>query len=633
MTPREILTTYWGYGAFRPLQEEIIQTVLNGKDTLALLPTGGGKSICFQVAAMAMDGCCLVISPLIALMEDQVNHLNEKGIAAAAITSALTPQENDTLLESCLEGEIKFLYLSPERLVSAAFREMLSALPVALIAVDEAHCISQWGYDFRPSYLHIASIREYFPHVPVIALTASATELVRKDITVQLKLKHEAQFMTSFERQNLSYLAEECDDKINRTLDLLQSTTGSGLIYCKTRRRTQELGDLLRQHGISCDHYHAGLDQSLRKTKQSNWIKGLTRIMVCTNAFGMGIDKPDVRLVIHADIPECLENYYQEAGRAGRDGKPAKAILLYRKMELSELRLLPDIKYPDIKTIRKVYQALANYLQVPLGSGMGMYFNFNLEDFITKFKLDLKEAVNSIQTLKQEKLISYVEQLFTPSTVQIISDKEFISTFEQSYPQAEPIIKALLRNYSGIFDMPVRISETKLAWALKRDMVSVQELLVFLDKVRIIDYVRQNNKPQIGFLQDRIRTEELEIDHENYLKRKKEYDSRVKAMINYAGTQTCRSAYLVHYFTGQAAAPCTTCDNCVNALSTSSWDQQAIKKATETILENTKGKLIDSKELERTTNIHSKLFKMVVDQLISEERLQVDEMGRISVKD
>lgn len=631
MTPREVLKKYWGYGDFRPLQEEIIRTVLEGRDTLALLPTGGGKSICFQVPAMIKEGCCLVISPLIALMEDQVNHLIDKGIAAAAISSATTAQENDAVLEACENGELKFLYLSPERLESRSFRETLGELPVSLIAVDEAHCISQWGYDFRPSYLKIAAVREWFPQVPVIALTASATEAVRQDIFLHLQMKGAAFFMTSFSRDNLAYAAEECDDKINRIIALLHQHPGSGIIYCKTRRRTKELSDLLAQHGINCDYYNAGLEQHIRKIKQENWIKGLTRMIVCTNAFGMGIDKPDVRIVIHADVPDCLENYYQEAGRAGRDRQAAKAVLLYRKKELDDLRLLPEIKYPPLSTIRKIYHALANYLQVALGEGLGEFYDFNPEDFITRFKLDSKETINSLQALKQEKLISYTDQIYVPSTVQFISGREFITAFEKSYPQAEPIIKALLRNYSGIFDVPVRISETKLAWILKRDLLSIIELLKFLDKVRIIDYAPQRNHPQIGYLHDRVRSEELEINQESYLKRKKAYALRVEAMIGFATTKTCRSAFIVTYFTHQPGMECRVCDNCMN-MQVSKWSIDQIRETARLMLEKIKEKKVEVKELENKVGVEPKLFKEILFKMISEEKVLVDELGMISIR-
>lgn len=562
MTPKEILKQYWGYEQFRPAQLEIITSVLAGKDTLAILPTGGGKSICFQVPALALNGLCIVISPLIALMEDQVKTLKEKNISAAALVSGIPLQDQEEILEAAANNDLKFLYVSPERLQSNKFRTALYELPVSLIAVDEAHCISQWGYDFRPSYLQIADIREHFDDVPVIALTASATTKVKEDIQEKLLMKKPSVFMTSFGRKNLSYLTEENADKISRIVYWIKKINGSGIVYCKTRRRTKEISNLLNGYQLQSDFYHAGLDQDTRKEKQQRWIKGTTPIMVCTNAFGMGIDKGDVRFVIHADVPDCLENYYQEAGRAGRDGNLAHAVLLYKKEELHDLGLLPDVKFPNLSTLRKVYHALGNYFQLPIGLGKGEFFAFNLEDFITKFKLDTNEVINSLQALKQEQIITYLEKTFTPSSIEFVSDRTRIEDFESRYPNLEPIIKALLRTYAGVFDGPVYIKETQLAWILKRDIISIKEELVALHQAGIISYVPKNDQPQIGYLQERVKTDELEINHENYLRRKNEYTKRIKNMINYIYTENCRSVFIGNYFGDLAIVDCEICDNC-----------------------------------------------------------------------
>ena len=562
MTPLDILKKYWGHHQFRKSQEEIIQSVLDGKDTLAILPTGGGKSVCFQVPAMAMEGMCLVISPLIALMEDQVNRLVENDMPAAALTSGMRNQDQFDILEAAANNELKFLYVSPERLQTKSFQERLTGLPISLVAVDEAHCISQWGYDFRPSYLNIAAIRENLKNIPLIALTASATEKVKKDIQEKLLMKTPVVFMTSFERKNLSYSVEQSDDKINKIVSWILKCGGSGIVYCRTRRRTKEISDLLRGHQISSDFYHAGLDQDLRKEKQEDWIKGKTKIIVCTNAFGMGIDKPDVRVVVHADVPDCLENYYQEAGRAGRDGNTAHAVLLYRDAELQELRTLPDIKFPSMEVIRKVYHALGNYFQLPTGSGKGKYFDFVIEDFIQNFKLNLNEVVYSLQALKQEQTISYLEKIFTPSTAQFISSRNRIEAFEEIHKELEPIIKALLRTYGGIFDGPIQINETQLAWILKRDIISIRELLAALHQSGIIDYIPKNDNPQICYLQERIKTEELNIDHENYLLRKKEYVGRIQSMIDYTQSTECRSVLIGKYFGDETIKSCGICNNC-----------------------------------------------------------------------
>lgn len=563
MTPHQILKTYWGYDQFRPAQLEIIQTILAGKDTLAILPTGGGKSICFQVPAMIKEGLCLVISPLIALMEDQVNRLKENDMPAAALVSGMTLQEQEEVLAAAENNELKFLYVSPERLQSKSFIAALQDMPISLIAIDEAHCISQWGYDFRPAYLNIATIREQLPHVPAIALTASATTKVKEDIQEKLLMKSPNLFSTSFSRENLSYRVEESADKISRIVYWIKKLSGSGIVYCRTRRKTKEISDLLNGHQLKSDFYHAGLDQETRKEKQQHWINGITPIMVCTNAFGMGIDKGDVRFVIHADVPDCLENYYQEAGRAGRDGNLAYAILLYKEDELYELKLLPDVKFPNLATLRNVYHALGNYFQLPIGLGKGDYFPFQLEDFLVKFKLDTNEVVYSLQALKQEEIINYIEKTFTPSRIQFISDRSRIEDFEKKYQDLEPIVKALLRTYGGIFDGPVNIKETQLAWILKRDIISIKEQLIALHQAGIIIYLPKNDQPQISYLQERVRTDELNINHENYLRRKKEYAGRISNMIEYIHTDNCRSVVIGKYFGDREIVNCGICDNCV----------------------------------------------------------------------
>lgn len=628
MTPKEVLRQHWGHEAFRPLQEEIISSVLSKKDTLAILPTGGGKSVCYQVPGLIMDGCCLVISPLIALMDDQVNQLNKKNISAAAIVSGMTFDESMSIIDDCASGDIKFLYVSPERLQSKRFIEQLMSIPLSLIAVDEAHCISQWGYDFRPSYLKIADIREWLPHVPVIAVTASATNKVKEDIKEKLKMKQSVSFMTSFARPNLSYHVEECDDKINRIVAITEKISGSGIIYCKTRKKTKALSDALKQRGFESDYYHAGLDQESRKEKQQLWKEGRIRIIVCTNAFGMGIDKSDVRLVVHADVPDCLESYYQEAGRAGRDGKTAYAILLYRQQELQELRTLPDIKFPSIVTIRKVYHALANYLQLPAGQGSGRYFDFDLDDFLQKFKIDMNEVVYSLQALKQEQIISYLEHVYMPSRVEFISGREGIEEFEYAYPELEPIIKALLRNYSGILDHSVRINENNLAWILKRDQLTIYEQLESLNKANLIRYLPRKELPQLCYLQDRIPTEDLNINYKDYLQRKNEYIQRIEKIIGYTTTLLCRSVYIGKYFGDETIEPCGVCDRC------SSKDKKGLDlKAFDNIMNNVLVLLslnpLSFDELLNKTGLDELQLKEVVGMLKEEQLITMDHTGRI----
>ncbi|MFN5421960.1 MAG: ATP-dependent DNA helicase RecQ [bacterium] len=628
MTPLEVLRQHWGHEEFRPLQQEIISSVLNKKDTLAILPTGGGKSVCFQVPGLLLEGCCLVISPLIALMDDQVHQLVQRDITAAAIVSGMTYDESMSVIDACASGDIKFLYVSPERLQSKRFIEHLISLPISLIAIDEAHCISQWGYDFRPSYLKIAAIREWLPRVPVIAVTASATRKVKDDIIEKLNMKQSVSFMTSFARPNLSYHVEQCDDKINRIIAITEKLSGSGIIYCKTRKKTKELSDALKQRGVVSDYYHAGLDQETRKEKQQLWQEGKIRIIVCTNAFGMGIDKADVQLVVHADIPDCIESYYQEAGRAGRDGKRAYAILLYRQQELDELRKLPNIKFPDITTIRKVYQALANYLQLPSGIGAGRYFDFDLDDFVQKFKMDVNEVVYSLQALKQEQIISYLEHVYMPSRVEFISGREGIEEFEYAYPELEPIIKALLRNYSGILDHSVRIKESNLAWILKRDLQTIYEQLELLNRANIIRYLPKKELPQLCYLQDRIPTEELQINYKHYLERKHEYIQRIEKMIGYSSSSLCRSVYIGQYFGDESIKPCGVCDTC-SAKNNRKLDMKDFDEIMNKVLILLNLSSLTYQEILNRTGVEEIYLKEVIKMLKEEQLISIDSQGKI----
>lgn len=563
-TPKEILHQYWGYESFRSIQEEIIQSVLDGKDTLAILPTGGGKSICFQVPALIKEGTCLVVSPLIALMIDQVERLNKMSIPAKAIHTGLHTDEIEDILEACEDGSLKFLYVSPERLNSIRFTERLADLPISMLAVDEAHCISQWGYDFRPSYLQIASIKPILKNVPTIALTASATSNVKDDIADKLLLSDPSYFFGSFIRENLSYQAVACDDKINFIIQLLKKNRGTSIIYCKTRRKAKEVSDLLNQFQLNSDFYHAGLSQELRNEKQLEWINGQTDCMVCTNAFGMGIDKSDVRLVVHIDVPDCLENYYQEAGRAGRDGKYAATYLLYRERDLSELKSLPEVKFPGIETIRKIYKALCNHFQIPAGMGAGHSFDFDIQSFASAFKLNLFEILYSLEILKQEEIISYQEQVFTPSTALFICDRRGLESFERRFPNLEPLVKILLRTYGGIYDTSTKINENQIAWLLKWDISNVKKSLQQLHQIGIIQYKAANECAQIYLLEDRIVAEELNIDFARYRSRKSAYATRVQQMIAYVNNMNCRSAFIAAYFGDALQEACGICDRCIS---------------------------------------------------------------------
>ena len=564
-TPRSILQQYWQHDRFRPMQEDIIQSVLDGNDTLALLPTGGGKSICFQVPALLKEGLCLVISPLIALMRNQVDGLLQKDIPAGILHSGLTFYEVKKILQQATHGDYKFLYLSPERLESSLFKEYLPALNISLLVVDEAHCVSQWGYDFRPPYLRIASLREELPGIPLIALTASATPVVLEDIIEKLKFVNRKIFRQSFERPNISYSSFCVDSKVNKVIEILKKVTGSSIVYCSSRKQTKELTQLLQLQQIPAGFYHAGITQQVRDEKQQAWINNQVRVMVCTNAFGMGIDKPDVRTVIHYDTPDCLENYYQEAGRAGRDEKKSYAVLVYQKENVNGLKALPDKRFPPIPVIKKIYQSLADYLQIPVGIGEGQYYDFDLLTFTKNFKLDSLLVINTLKVLEQEGHLGFSETIFLPSQVSFTASKDSLFEFENSYPQFEPLIKCLLRTYEGIIDNRVSVHEKQLARLTRLTVEEVKDQLLQLQSFGIIEYLPQKDTPQIHFLLNRASAQYLQINQDHYLQRKKQYAERVENMIRYiALTEECRSSYIAGYFGDSKVKDCGVCDNCLH---------------------------------------------------------------------
>lgn len=558
-----ILKQYWGYDAFRPQQEDIIDAVLAGKDTLALLPTGGGKSICYQVPALAQEGICIVVSPLIALMKDQVENLKKRGIGALVIYSGMQRKDIIRTLENARQDYFKFLYVSPERLETSLFREYLPAFNINLIAVDEAHCISQWGYDFRPSYLNIAALREEIPDVPVLAVTASATERVQKDICEKLRMKKPAVFRQSFERKNLSYSVFEVDAKATKLVDILKKVSGSGIVYCKTRKRTTEVASLLQMHGISASFYHAGLAQDERAKRQQDWIDNKTRIVVCTNAFGMGIDKPDVRVVVHMDAPDCLENYYQEAGRCGRDGKKAYAVLLYQHKDVEELESLHINRYPTFETIQAVYDAMGNCLQIPVHSGQDRSYTFHFETFVRNFGLNVHQALYSLQALESDGWIEYNERNFTPSTLGFTTNKESLYDFYRNHPEHEVLLTTLLRTYEGIFDFPVFITESTVAKLLRMEEKQVVQQLQRIAAFGVVRYTPRNEEPQILLRKNRVAARDLTMDLKAYQQRKEIFIQRVKIMVAYLNESACRSQFISHYFGDEAAKPCGICDNCL----------------------------------------------------------------------
>jgi ATP-dependent DNA helicase RecQ len=561
--PLDILHQHWGHPQFRPQQEAIIQSVLDGCDTLALLPTGGGKSICFQVPALCQEGICLVISPLIALMKDQVQNLQKKGISALAIYAGMAYRDIDRLLDNCVHGEVKFLYLSPERLASDLAIARIKQMKVSLIAVDEAHCISQWGYDFRPPYLEIAQVREFFPQVPLIALTATATPEVVQDIQEKLAFKNQQVFQSSFARPNLAYIVRPSEAKENQLLEILQKVPGCGVVYVRNRGKTKEIAQLLQKKRISADYYHAGLSPDERSSKQDAWISGRTRIMVSTNAFGMGIDKSDVRTVIHLELPDSLEAYFQEAGRAGRDGQKSYAVLLYNQSDRRSLEYQYTQAFPSLDEARQVYRALGSYFQLALGGGQGESYDFDISNFCQSYNLELVRTFNCLKLLEQEGWISLSEAVFTPSTLLIKVDKEKLYDYQIKNRELDKVLKIILRSYQGVFSNYVNFSEKKLAEYCKISIEQLQRSLQRMQQDQVIEYNPQKDKPQLSYLRERMDASHLSFDTSRYQFRKNRHAERIQKAIAYAEEKICRSQQLLHYFGEKDAPVCGVCDLCL----------------------------------------------------------------------
>lgn len=559
----DILKKYWGYDEFRELQPEIIQSVWKKQDTLGLMPTGGGKSLTFQVPVMAMDGICIVVTPLIALMKDQVDNLQARGIKATAVYSGMSREEIITQLENCIFGNYKFLYVSPERLSTELFRIKMQAMNVCLLVVDESHCISQWGYDFRPSYLQIAEIRQYLPEIPVLALTATATNEVAIDIQKKLLFSKNNIFRKSFERENLSYVVRKAENKTAQLVHILQSTQGTAIVYVRSRRETKEIATELCKFGIIADFFHAGMAHEEKIIKQNKWKTGDCRVIVCTNAFGMGIDKPDVRLVVHYDLPNSLEEYYQEAGRAGRDGKRSYAIILYNKSDSTKLKKRISDAYPSRDFIKRVYEALGSYYQLAVGSGLGNVYDFNLHEFCTRFHFSFLQAHNALQILQLANYIEYTEEQDVRSRLQILihRDEMYSLRFEEKYDQ---LLHSILRNYTGIFSDEVYIDESSLAIQTQQTKQDVYETLVQLSKLRYVRYIPQKKTPFIVFTTSREDTDFVCIPKNVYEERKARFETRAQAMLDYVETDdVCRSRLLLAYFNENDAKDCGVCDICL----------------------------------------------------------------------
>ena len=565
MEIRNILVKYWGYPAFRPMQEEIILSVLDGKDTLALLPTGGGKSICYQVPALVNEGICLVISPLIALMKDQVENLKKRGIKAAAVHSGMHPKEIDIAINNSVYGDLKFLYVSPERLESEAFRANMDKMNINLLAVDEAHCISQWGYDFRPPYLKIAEIRPLLKGAPILALTATATPEVVIDMQEKLLFREKNVISKSFERKNLSYVVFHEEDKEGRLLKIINNVKGTGIVYVRNRRKCREVSDFLNRQGVKATFYHAGLEQRIREYRQDEWMKDKKQVIVATNAFGMGIDKAGVRFVVHYDLPDSLEAYFQEAGRAGRDEKRAYAVLLYEEADIRNSKQNLSVSYPEAEVIRSVYTALGNFLQIPVGGGREQHFDFDLQEFSTRYRMNSATVFSALRIIEKEGLIILGSELESPSKVMFNINHSELYTFQVENPGYDSFIKLLLRSYGGIFVEFVRINEKELAKRAGTTDDKIILMLQRLQKLGLLTYVGRSSKPQILIIHDRIDSNSLKLSKEHYGSRKQSALKRMQAVLDYIqSTNHCRSQLLLKYFGESGMQRCGICDVCLD---------------------------------------------------------------------
>jgi ATP-dependent DNA helicase RecQ len=621
---RQILTKYWGFPSFRPLQEEIIRSVAEGRDTLALMPTGGGKSITFQVPAMAHEGICLVITPLISLMKDQVNRLNSIEIKSLAIHSGMSSEEIDIALENSIYGDYKFLYVSPERIGTRLFQAKAGRLNLSLVAIDEAHCISQWGYDFRPSYLKIAELRDHIDQkIPFLALTASATPQVIGDIMKKLGFRAENVLRTSFCRKNISYLVRKVEDKQAYLIKSVSHARGSGIVYVRSRKRCKEVAELLLANDISADFYHAGLADEVRDKKQVSWTSGETRVIVATNAFGLGIDKPDVRFVIHWDIPDSIENYYQESGRAGRDGKPSSAVLLLSPSDKSRLTESMRKKFPEIDRIKDTYEALCNYLQIPLGAGKENVFDFNMRDFVSKYRLPVIETFNSLQFLQREGYMEFTEEINNPSRVHFITSRDDLYKFQVANESFDAFIKLLLRSYTGMFTEFVAINEEALARKSAATRETVYQYLVKLSAFNIIRYIPGKRTALVVFTEERLERKALKISPDNYLHVKEKYEIRLNRMIDYVESENrCRTVMILDYF-GEESDRCGICDVCRerNELDLSKYEFDVILEEIKAILADEHP---DAEEIVRRIDYHDEKVIKVIQWLLDHNKIHSD---------
>lgn len=562
MSPSEVLKEYWGYDGFRPMQEEIITAALEGKDVLAIMPTGGGKSICFQVPGLMRDGITLVVTPLIALMKDQVQNLNDRGVRALAIHAGMSRHEVDLALNNAAYGDYKFLYLSPERLGTQLFRSYIDVLDVSFIVVDEAHCISQWGYDFRPDYLRIGELRERID-APVIAVTATAPPSVAQDIMERLGFKEKLLLKSGFERPNLSYIVRQVEDKYSQILNVCNGVPGTGIVYARNRRKCEELSEFLRAQGVSASFYHAGLGGQARAERQAAWKSGAVRVMVCTNAFGMGIDKPDVRFVVHYDLPESPEAYFQEAGRAGRDGKRSFAVQLWNGVDVRRAKQIEDVSFPSLEYIEDVYQKLHAFFEIPYDTGMGRQLKFKIEDFCKRFGLQRAPAFYALKYLERTEHLTYSEEVDIPTKVRINVDRKSLYDVELADQGQANVLEALMRSYTGIFSFLQQIDEEYVARRAGQTVPQLRQSLYGLSLAHVISYVPTDHSDVVVLHHDRLRPGNVNLMPSRYAMLRESFHARAEAMLEYVSeTSECRSRYLLRYFGQTEAADCGTCDVC-----------------------------------------------------------------------
>ncbi|MDN0051906.1 ATP-dependent DNA helicase RecQ [Bacteroides caecigallinarum] len=617
---RKILKDYWGYDNFRGIQEDIIRSIGSGRDTLGLMPTGGGKSITFQVPAMAKDGLCIVITPLIALMKDQVRNLRDRGIKAIAIYSGMTREEIIIALENCIFGNYKFLYISPERLDTEIFRIKLRSMKVSLITVDESHCISQWGYDFRPAYLKISEIRNLLPGVPVLALTATATPEVVKDIQQRLAFKEENVFRMSFERKNLAYIVRRTESKQEELLHILKHVDGSAIVYAHNRKRTKEYAQLLNENGITATFYHAGLSNETKDQRQKSWVKGETRVMVATNAFGMGIDKPDVRLVVHVDIPDSPEAYFQEAGRGGRDGKKAYAVLLYARSDKATLKKRITDTFPEKDYIRTVYEHLNYYYQMAMGDGLGCTREFNIDEFCRNFKHFPIQVDSALKILTSAGYLEYTDEQDNNSRLMFTLTKEELYRIHETSPETEKLINIILRSYTGVFTEYAYINEETLSLRTGMTRQQVYDTLISLTRRRILHYIPGKKTPYIIYTRERQEADRLIFTKEVYEDRKESFIRRIEAMTEYAETEDkCRSRMLLLYFGEKNEHNCGQCDVCLSSHS-SGIRQGVFDEISRAIEETLKEKdMTTSALMEKLESYDKENVTKVLSYLLAEE--------------